>query len=632
MNTRQKRAPVNSTGKGTVKERVRKLKYIFFPDRGSLRRRILVFTMSMILISALLIGGSFFIISKSVLRRNQEKSAVSAIAHAAYTVEQDLNSLQELLDYFFVDKEIQSVLSRDIITDYDRTLQWNDLSYALDTYERLECFRYINCILFYNQDGWPQTFYYMVSDTEGFIRRNQELGWYKAAVESGGRLLWDNSITIEAEEYEPYEKDTGGPDISVMRALRNQNYRTVQGAVYASIRPEYLSALRPNNGLEGMEVYLYDSTGRLLSPDTSEEKGAYWSECLENTEWKSGGYRSRIEKGYLIYEYPVDSYGYRFIAAQPLEDAYLMDGSVMLLGAIMLAMMILVAVSLWLFLSRRVIRPVNILSDTMKRVHTEGLSVQAPKTGCSEFDYLSGSLNHMLDQIRRLMESNLEKEREIQETEHRAVLAQINPHFVYNALFAIRMMAVIQKADNIRDMVDALWRMLKNSTSRAKEEFSLADEIQNVKDYIHILSAMNVQKFEVVYEISPELYEAPCPRFLIQPIVENAIMHGVLPKQGFSTIRIHAEEQEENIVITISNDGLPISEERLEEVRQSLAKATAAHKGIGLSSVRRRLILLYGENAGLTITSSRRPEKTIVTIYYPRQKGGYDVPGDHCGR
>ena len=609
------------------------MKHIFFPDRGSLRRKILVFTMSMILVSALLIGGSFFMISKSVLRRNQEESAVSAIAHAAYTVEQDLNSLQELMDYFFVDKEIQSVLSRDIITDYDMTLQWNDLSYALDTYERLECFQYINCILFYNAEGDPQTFSYMSADTASYIQRNQELGWYQEALVNGGRLLWDSDVTKESEAYGDYAAETGEKDISVIRALRNQNYRAIQGAVYISIRPEYLSVLQQNNGLDGMTVYLYDGAGRLLSPGVSEEEGENCSAALAETEWKSGGYRCMTAGNNLIYEYPVNSYdGYRLVVVQPVEDALLMDGSIMLLGMIMLAMMILVAVSLWLFLTRRVIRPVNILSETMKRVHTEGLSVQAPETGCSEFNYLSGSLNYMLNQIRVLMETNLEKEREVQEAEHKAVLAQINPHFVYNALFAIRMMAVIQKADNIRDMVDALWRMLKNSTSRAKEDFSLADEIQNVKDYIHILSAMNVQKFEVVYDIGPDLYEVSCPRFLIQPIVENAIMHGVLPKQGFSTIRIGAEVKAGKVSITISNDGLPIPEERLEEVQRSLAKNAAAHKGIGLSSIRRRLMLLYGDDADLTITSSREPEKTIVTIHYPYQKGGNNVSRNHSRR
>lgn len=94
--------------------------------------------------------------------------------------------------------------------------------------------------------------------------------------------------------------------------------------------------------------------------------------------------------------------------------------------------------------------------------------MRAESGGSDEFDYLAHHFNYMLTRIEHLMAANLEKERAIQEAEHKAVLAQINPHFVYNALFAIRMMAIIQGAENIQDIVDALWRMLKNSTAAEK--------------------------------------------------------------------------------------------------------------------------------------------------------------------
>ena len=101
-------------------------------------------------------------------------------------------------------------------------------------------------------------------------------------------------------------------------------------------------------------------------------------------------------------------------------------------------------------------------------------------------------------------------------------------------------------------------------------------------------------------------------------------MHGILPKHGFSTIRICAASREQEIVITVTNDGIPIPAEQLEKVNQRLSKA-AAHKGLGLSSICQRLSLLYGEAAGLTITSSGETEKTVVTIHYPLQKGEQDV-------
>ena len=590
----------------------------------SLRNQILAFTMCLILCGTFVIGGAFFLISKSIVYKNQIETTGNAIRHAAYTVEQDLDHLTELMGYLFVDNQLHSALEKKIDTAYDQALQWNQINTALSTYERLEYFRYVNCIVIYNAEGYPQIFRYMDLDDEDYLERNQTLGWYEAALQEEGSLLWGTDVTENPEDYLFYS-ETIGNDISLMRALRDHSYTEVQGVAYVSIRPAFFSVMQQNNSLEGMDVYLIDDAQRLLNPQPPEKDVAPYLEQLEDTPWASPNFRHTTIGEEIVYEYQIATYQYRLIVVQHEPDVWSMDNGLWLLGVVIFFLLLFVALSLWIFLTRVVIRPVNDMVDTMKRVHSEGLSVRTPRGGSREFDYLAENFNRMLQQIQDLMQKNLEKEREVQEAEHKAVLAQINPHFVYNALFAIRMMAIIQKAENIQDMVDALWRMLKNSTTRAKKDFSLADEIQNVKDYIHILCATNVQKFQVVYQVEEELLGIQCPKFLIQPVVENAMMHGVLPKQGFSTIEIQAQSQGEDVVITVSNDGLPISAERLAEVTTSLHKETAAHKGLGLSSIRRRLQLLYGDRADLSISSDPEQGKTMVTIRYPKEKGEQHV-------
>lgn len=593
-------------------------------DNKSLRNQILVFTMCLILCGTFVIGGAFFLISKSIVYKNQIETTGNVIRHAAYTVEQDLDHLTELMGYLFVDNQLHSALEKEIETAYDQALQWNQINTALSTYERLEYFRYVNCIVIYNAEGYPQIFRYMDLDDEDYLERNQTLGWYEAALKEEGSLLWGTDVTENPEDYLFYS-ETIGSDISLMRALRDHSYTEVQGVAYVSIRPAFFSVMQQNNSLEGMDVYLIDDAQRLLNPQPPEKDVAPYLEQLEDTPWASPNFRHTTIGEEIVYEYQIATYQYRLIVVQHEPDVWSMDNGLWLLGVVIFFLLLFVALSLWIFLTRVVIRPVNDMVDTMKRVHSEGLSVRTPRGGSREFDYLAENFNRMLQQIQDLMQKNLEKEREVQEAEHKAVLAQINPHFVYNALFAIRMMAIIQKAENIQDMVDALWRMLKNSTTRAKKDFSLADEIQNVKDYIHILCATNVQKFQVVYQVEEELLGIQCPKFLIQPVVENAMMHGVLPKQGFSTIEIQAQSQGEDVVITVSNDGLPISAERLAEVTTSLHKETAAHKGLGLSSIRRRLQLLYGDRADLSISSDPEQGKTMVTIRYPKEKGEQHV-------
>lgn len=594
---------------------------VFPGKKGGLRRQILTFTMVAFFVGTLAIVLSLLQASRIIMRKNRTESTLEQISHTAYVVEQDLNAVQELMDYFFVDKQLQAALEQPVETAYDRTLQWNQLYSALSTYERLDCFRDINCILIYNADGYAHSFRYKAVDTSAYSQRNQVLGWYRAALENEGRLVWGTDVSPSAEDYAAFDQKLGA-DISAMRALRVQSYKRIQGAVYLSIEPTCLSLLRPSNGLEGMDYFLLDDAGRLLNDGADMEQLQMCRSMLENAPWDGKEYRSHFQEGATAYEYVVPTYGYRLLVLQKDANDFAMEDAILRLGLVILFIFLFIGLSMWTFLTRRVMRPVYALADTMQRVDTQGLSVRAQGGGSTEFDYLAGSFNRMLERVQTLMETNLENERAVQEAEHKAVLAQINPHFVYNALFAIRMMAVMQGADNIQDMVDALWRMLKNSTSRASACFTLKDEIQNIKDYVHILKATNVHKFDITYRIPAGMEALPCPKFLIQPVVENAVLHGVLPKQGFSNIDVAAGRDGDWVTVTVSNDGLPIAADRLAEVNSSLNQA---HKGLGLSSIHQRLRLLYGRQAGLTITSDEKLGKTVVRIRYRVKEGSDNV-------
>ena len=221
---------------------------IFPGEKGGLRRQILTFTMAAFFVGTLAIVLSLLQTSRIIMRKNRTESTLEQISHTAYVVEQDLNAVQELMDYFFVDKQLQAALEQPVETAYDRTLQWNQLYSALSTYERLDCFREINCILIYNADGYAHSFRYKAVDTSAYLQRNQVLGWYRAALENEGRLVWGTDVSPSAEDYAAFDQKLGA-DISAMRALRVQSYKRIQGAVYLSIEPTCLSLLRPSNGL-----------------------------------------------------------------------------------------------------------------------------------------------------------------------------------------------------------------------------------------------------------------------------------------------------------------------------------------------------------------------------------------------
>ena len=172
--------------------------------------------------------------------------------------------------------------------------------------------------------------------------------------------------------------------------------------------------MQQNNGLEGMEVYLIDDAQRLLNPQPPEKDVSPYLTQLEDIPWASSNFRHTTIGEEIVYEYRIAPYQYRLIVVQNEPDVWSMDNGLWLLGIVIFFLLLFVALSLWIFLTRVVIRPVNDMVDTMKRVHSEGLSVRTPPGGSREFDYLAENLNRMLQQIQDLMQKNLEKEREVQ--------------------------------------------------------------------------------------------------------------------------------------------------------------------------------------------------------------------------
>lgn len=120
----------------------------------------------------------------------------------------------------------------------------------------------------------------MALDTSRFLQRNQDLGWYQSAIDNEGRIVWSTDVSADSQDYAPYEGAIG-TDISAMRALRVQSYQNIRGVVYLSIRPACLSIMQPNHGLDGMYVYLFDDSGRLLNTDADAEMlqkaKAFWN-------------------------------------------------------------------------------------------------------------------------------------------------------------------------------------------------------------------------------------------------------------------------------------------------------------------------------------------------------------------
>lgn len=262
--------------------------------------------------------------------------------------------------------------------------------------------------------------------------------------------------------------------------------------------------------------------------------------------------------------------------------------------------------------------PLRSLTRLMKEVQKGNLDVVFPVVRRDEVGVVGNAFNRMISRLKALIQDIYEVEQRKKEAELEALQLQINPHFIYNTLESIRMTAVIHDDNEVGDMTQLLGKLLRYSFQSGVEVVPIEREWEHLQIYVHLLNYRYGNRFGLVL---PELQETEgmsIMKLLFQPIVENAIYHGLQESSENMVIRIeHSREgKERDHVFKISDNGGGMSEETLQELHQSLRSSKYVQpkgRGIGLRNVHERIRLRYGEAYGLSLTSAEG-EGTVVTV------------------
>ena len=246
------------------------------------------------------------------------------------------------------------------------------------------------------------------------------------------------------------------------------------------------------------------------------------------------------------------------------------------------------------------------------RVQNGDFSVRFKSKTEDEIGVLGNNFNLLLVRLNQQIEdivsiSNKKKQMEID-----ILKSQINPHFIYNTLETIHMMAIDAEQPEIEQMSKVFGRLMRYNITSINEGTSLREELAYLKDYLYIQNVRFHGRFQMVLQVEPEVMNCGMLKMLLQPIVENAIMHGLEPSGQTGIIRICATRCQQSLVITISDNGIGIDEDTLAQIRQGLHDGLAVPTTcIGLRNVNSRIRLYYGEQYGLTIHSQKESGTTI---------------------
>jgi two-component system sensor histidine kinase YesM len=278
-----------------------------------------------------------------------------------------------------------------------------------------------------------------------------------------------------------------------------------------------------------------------------------------------------------------------------------------------------VAVGLAVFFSiaanRSVLRPLNRLVDSMQQIQAGNMHVRMPIDGADEFGFVYRQFNTMAKRIRDLIdEVNLEHLR-LQEAELKMLQSQINPHFLYNSLNFIYQMAEAQDHENVARMAHYLGRYFRFATRSGTNTVRLREELDNVVAYIEIQRLRYPNRIEYRESVPEDLKDVSVPRLLLQPLVENAFVHGLDVREGSGEIRVHGVRHGGVLQLQITDNGVGISASRLVQINSQLSNPLDGGKHIGLQNVAWRVRLRFGELGQLRMESQPGVGTTVwVTL------------------
>ena len=374
---------------------------------------------------------------------------------------------------------------------------------------------------------------------------------------------------------------------------------------------------------EDGEIIVTDNKNRRVVYYASDDRKPVDVSFKEETFNQSGYYTEKINDiNYFTTYYHSDIMKWTILCRKNIRNMIKDSVKMKYTAVIMMVISFFVAVMVSVLLSYGLVNPIKKLKRIIRQARDGNLDIQVPLLSNDEIGELGSAYNEMIERIKYLIEKVLKTQLNEREAQLNALQSQINPHFLYNTLETMVSIAYEEGVEKLGGMAKSLSSMFKYSTKVGERIVTINDEITHVRNYLDIILVRYEDKFEVNLQIQDELKKYKILKFVLQPLVENSIHHGLEMKLGKGQVVIRAEEKDEIIEICVQDDGVGMSVERLTEVRRFLNEShlttlsCSSNGRVGIKNVHERIRLYYGPEFGLSI-HSEVGRGTVVTMRIP---------------
>ncbi len=412
--------------------------------------------------------------------------------------------------------------------------------------------------------------------------------------------------------------------IYVTRMIYDRDTYNEIGLMAVNIKKEYLESVYTDLSKESVNnISILSENNEEIVKD-SEHNGILSNFYRQQLAGKRGFYIDK-KAGVLVSYVLLEDPSWKIVYHIPLKELYREIDALRRWMMLLLVYGLIILSVLSILTSRDIIKPIKRLVEGMKKVERGNKHEDIELDRNDELGYLSESFNRMSKKTDYLVNRIYKEELALKEAEIKALQAQINPHFLFNTLENINWMAQLNGVPEISETVSALARLIDGSIGRGDRLISFREELEYIENYMIILKNRYEHKLEMQTGLDEELMDIKIPRLLIQPLVENAVKHGIEKSRRNGIIKLDAYRENGHVVFQVVDNGIGMKPEELEALNRRLKKDAvinegnstgAAGKSIGLENVNRRIKLLYGSSYGVEIESSY-DEYTRVIVRLP---------------
>lgn len=596
-----------------------------FLNKLKLSTKLLIFCLCIILLPIILTGYySNSRITQLILEQNQKES-LSQLYQIGESLKNDISFVENLSDSLYLNESLQ----KDLLVKYknqgDSAVVYTDIIYPFIRQDRTLHNKLLKSISIYIEN-------------ESFLQNGDEIIYADIATRNmkwysdlknftyNYQKIWDMNIRKEK-----YETD-GNYTLSLYRRLDKYSGK-LAGILRIQLNESYFASKLKSNQTN-RNYYIINHQNNILSSNNREVIGESVSDfSLLKSAINEKNEAFILSEGNVKYNavkimvnmLPSTSGQFQLVSIIPDEELLSKVREARNVVILMCSVLILFLLGVVVIFSKTFTRRINKLAESTKLVVDGEYNAYVEVKGEDEISILGKNFNEMLTHLHQLINEVYEKTLQVQnqqlkqkETELISLQNQINPHFLYNTLEAIRMHAVLSDDLSVSNMLVSLANLLRYNIDRGREIVTLNEEIRHVENYMSIMKIRFQEYYKLTVNIPENILNKQVLKLILQPLVENSIKHGFKNFQQYGEIEISAFEDEGKLIIDVSDNGLGIDTERLTVLNSMLKNMEnpGSTESIGLGNVNSRMKIFYGQEFGV-IAMSIPKEKTTIRIILP---------------